>query len=335
MKLNTNGAYVWTNIYPTVADGFNAGNAVAVDSANNYYVTGYSPDTNGFNDIVTIKYNSNGGQVWLERYSSPVPGNAAGNAIAVDANFNVYVAGYDTGPGGGTEMVLIKYSPITLEVLSNGTVQLQAQGAAGELFNVQATSDLQNWQTSANPPPTPTASSNSTTPTPPNTPPASTPPSHSEAETRKETEKNETTPAKNRELDRMNGQKRHFSRTDPFTMQGIEFSVCQTENICGNTMVSGGYGAKFDNTNNGSVLLLNNDFSGAGYVAFGHGGFPSVLTNAQIYGNILPQGVTFQVQLDYLNSFGWFLDENTYLNNSGMSGPAFTDPMTTAAHTSN
>ena len=56
------------------------------------------------------------------------------------------MAGYDTGPGGGTEMVVIKYSPITLQVLSNGTVQLQAQGAAGELFDVQATSDLQNWQ---------------------------------------------------------------------------------------------------------------------------------------------------------------------------------------------
>jgi hypothetical protein len=43
-------------------------------------------------------------------------------------------------------MVLIKYSPVTLQVLANGTVQLQAQGASGELFDVQTTSDLQNWQ---------------------------------------------------------------------------------------------------------------------------------------------------------------------------------------------
>ncbi len=145
-KINTAGAYIQTNFYPSSPVNSSEALAVAVDSANNYYVTGYSPGTNGFNDIVTIKYNQGGGQVWLERYSSPAPGNAAGNAIAVDANFNVYVAGYDTGPGGGTEMVVIKYSPITLQVLSNGTVQLQAQGAAGELFNVQATSDLQNWQ---------------------------------------------------------------------------------------------------------------------------------------------------------------------------------------------
>jgi hypothetical protein len=145
-KLNTSGAYVWTNLYPSAPANSSAATAIAVDSANNVYVTGYSPGTNGYNDIVTIKYNASGGQVWLQRYSSPVPGNAAGNAIAVDANFNVYVAGYDTGPGGGTEMVVIKYSPVTLQVLSNGTVQLQAQGAAGELFDVQASSDLQTWQ---------------------------------------------------------------------------------------------------------------------------------------------------------------------------------------------
>ncbi len=145
-KINPNGNYVWTNIYPTVTSGFNAANAVAIDSGNNYYVTGYSPGTDGFKDIVTIKYYSSGGQAWLQRYSSPVPGNAAGNSIAVDASGNVYVAGYDTNPGGGTATVLIKYSPVTLQVLANGTVQLQAQGASGELFDVQATSDLQNWQ---------------------------------------------------------------------------------------------------------------------------------------------------------------------------------------------
>ncbi len=145
-KISPAGSYTHTNLYPPSSVNMSAASAVAVDSANNYYVTGYSPGTNGFNDIVTIKYNQSGGQAWLERYSSPVPGNAAGNAIAVDNSGNVYVAGYDTGPGGGTEMVVIKYSPVTLQVLSNGTVQLQAQGSSGELFDVQATSDLQNWQ---------------------------------------------------------------------------------------------------------------------------------------------------------------------------------------------
>jgi hypothetical protein len=67
------------------------------------------------NDIVTIKYGPNGNQIWLQRYSSPGNGNAAGNAIAVDNNGNVYVTGYDTTAAGGTEIVTIKYSPVTLQ----------------------------------------------------------------------------------------------------------------------------------------------------------------------------------------------------------------------------
>jgi Beta-propeller repeat len=118
---------------------------MAVDSGNNSYVSGYSPGTNASNDIVTIKYDPNGNQIWLQRYNGPGNGNDAGNAIAVDNNGNVYVAGYDTTTAGGTEMVLIKFSPVTLQLLTNGTVLLQAQGSPGESFDIQASEDLLNW----------------------------------------------------------------------------------------------------------------------------------------------------------------------------------------------
>jgi hypothetical protein len=108
-------------------------------------VTGYSPGTNGTNNIATMKYDPNGNQIWLQRYDGPSNGNDAGNAIAVDNNGNVYVAGYDTTTAGGTEMVLIKYSPVILQVLTNGTVLLQAQGSPGESFDIQASADLINW----------------------------------------------------------------------------------------------------------------------------------------------------------------------------------------------
>ena len=119
--------------------------SVAVDSGNSCYVTGYSPGTNSGNDIVTIKYDPNGNQMWLQRYGSPGNGNAAGNAIAVDKSGNVYVTGYDTTSAGGTEIVTIKYSPVTLQRRSDGTVLLQAQGSPGESFDIQASQDLLNW----------------------------------------------------------------------------------------------------------------------------------------------------------------------------------------------
>jgi hypothetical protein len=144
-KISPNGTTIWTNNYPQPPTGSSAASSVAVDAAGGAYVTGYSAGTNGTNDIVTIKYDPNGNQVWLQRYSSPSGGNAAGNAIAVDNNGNVYVTGYDTTAQGGTEIVTIKYSPVTLQRRSDGTVILQAQGSPGEAFDIEASADLLNW----------------------------------------------------------------------------------------------------------------------------------------------------------------------------------------------
>jgi hypothetical protein len=42
-------------------------------------------------------------------------------------------------------MITIKYSAVTLQRRSDGTVQLQAQGSPGESFDVKASTDLQTW----------------------------------------------------------------------------------------------------------------------------------------------------------------------------------------------
>jgi hypothetical protein len=144
-KANKNGSWAWTNFFPIGASLPSAASAIGMDAAYNSYVTGYSCATNGTNDIVTIKYDQNGNQIWLQRYSSPGGGNASGNAIAVDNNGNVYVTGYDTTAAGGTEIVTIKYSPVVVQRRSDGTVILQAQGSPGESFDVEASEDLLNW----------------------------------------------------------------------------------------------------------------------------------------------------------------------------------------------
>ena len=146
-KIDTNGMYVWTNIYEQTPTGGSAGTAIAVDKSDNVYVTGYSPGTNSGNDIVTIEYDNNGNQLWLGRYNGPANGDDEANAIAVDVNGNVYVAGYETVAGGGTEMILIKYAPgPILNKQANGNILLQAEGSPAQIFDFQASTNLQTWQ---------------------------------------------------------------------------------------------------------------------------------------------------------------------------------------------
>jgi hypothetical protein len=61
------------------------------------------------------------------------------------SNWFDYVTGYDTTTAGGTEIVTIKYIPVSLQRRSDGIVILQAQGTPGESFDIEASADLLNW----------------------------------------------------------------------------------------------------------------------------------------------------------------------------------------------
>ncbi len=139
------GTCGWSNLYLASLPNVPSSALGVVPNAGTYYVTGFSPFPNAGNDIVTIAYDTNGKQLWLQRYDGPAHGDDEGNAICVDTNGNVYVAGYDTPIGGGTEMVLIKYSPITVHHEANGDFQLEAQGAPSEPFDIQASTNLDTW----------------------------------------------------------------------------------------------------------------------------------------------------------------------------------------------
>jgi hypothetical protein len=77
---------------------------------------------------------------------------------------------------------------------------------------------------------------------------------------------------------------------------------------------------------------LNNNFGAAAYRGIGYQFTGESINTAQIFGNILGQGVSFHVQLTYSNSFGWFLGGNTNVDTNSNIVPLFTDPASTAAH---
>jgi hypothetical protein len=41
--------------------------------------------------------------------------------------------------------VTIKYIPISIKPQGNGTVMIQASGSPGEMFDIEASTNLQNW----------------------------------------------------------------------------------------------------------------------------------------------------------------------------------------------
>jgi hypothetical protein len=125
-----------------------------------------------------------------------------------------------------------------------------------------------------------------------------------------------------------------FDSTNDYPGAAVNVARCQVANVCGNTLIVGGYGFYYTGTNT-SALILNNNFNSATYRGIGYRFGGDSVATAQIFGNTLSEGVSFHVQLPYTNSFGWFVGSNTYVTNITTRAPAFFDPASSAIHVYN
>lgn len=114
IKYSANGEQIWVRRYNGLGNSDDSANAIAVDSSGNVYVTGASVGSGTSSDYATIKYDTNGTQLWVKRYNEANLDDSA-NALAVDNSGNVYVTGASVGSSTSSDYALIKYS-------SNGTV---------------------------------------------------------------------------------------------------------------------------------------------------------------------------------------------------------------------
>lgn len=115
-KYNSSGTLQWQRILGGASNDF--GQSVAIDSADNVYVFGYTFSvTAGVDDFALAKYNSSGTIQWQRRLGGA--SGERGYSVAIDSTDNVYVAGYTNSTGaGGSDFLLAKYD-------SSGTIQLQ------------------------------------------------------------------------------------------------------------------------------------------------------------------------------------------------------------------
>ena len=112
IKYSSAGQKQWVARYNGPNNGDDGAEGIAVDGSGNVYVTGVSRNANGFSDYVTIKYNSAGQELWVDRYYSR-PGNYPDEAyaIAVDGSGNAYVTGASFYGTASYDYGTIKYNP--------------------------------------------------------------------------------------------------------------------------------------------------------------------------------------------------------------------------------
>lgn len=109
IKYNPNGVQQWRSVYK--GQGYNTDKAfgLAVDGSNNIIVTGFTTQTNGNIDYITLKYNANGILQWSKTYNGTGNGIDKAWGIAVDNTDNIFITGSSKG-SSDNDCVTIKYN---------------------------------------------------------------------------------------------------------------------------------------------------------------------------------------------------------------------------------
>jgi hypothetical protein len=119
-KYDSEGKELWVARYNGPGNGDDSAVAIAVDGTGDVYVTGSSLGLDTSTDYATVKYDSEGKELWVARYNGPDNNYDTPSGLAVDIEDNVYV----TGQSGG-DYITAKYD-------SNGnqlwTVQYNGPG---------------------------------------------------------------------------------------------------------------------------------------------------------------------------------------------------------------
>jgi len=93
-KYNTNGQLLWYAQYDGAGNGQDYGISIAVDNSYNVFVTGTAfIDSQNNNDLILIKYNSNGDLQWTRTYNGTASGNDYGADLYLDNAGGVFVTG--------------------------------------------------------------------------------------------------------------------------------------------------------------------------------------------------------------------------------------------------
>ncbi|MDZ7362986.1 MAG: SBBP repeat-containing protein [candidate division KSB1 bacterium] len=119
IKYNSAGAEQWVDRYNGPGNSSDYAYALGLDAAGNVYVTGYSWGSGTSHDYATIKYNSAGVRLWLERHNEPGNDSDYAQALAVDAAGNIGLAGASYRLDTDYDFLTVKYNSASLKQWSD------------------------------------------------------------------------------------------------------------------------------------------------------------------------------------------------------------------------
>jgi hypothetical protein len=125
VKYSPSGSQVWAMIFDRGLGDNDRGSQLVLDANANVYVVGTSRGNGTADDIVTIKYDSNGSQQWVSYFNGTANGSEEGRALAVNSTGDVFVCGVTPDAGFINDGVVIKYNSSGTQQwaqLYNGTV---------------------------------------------------------------------------------------------------------------------------------------------------------------------------------------------------------------------
>ncbi|MBW8039449.1 MAG: hypothetical protein FVQ85_05565 [Planctomycetes bacterium] len=111
IKYDSNGDELWKSLYDGPANESDYSEALTIDDLGNVYVAGVSDGGQTLNDCVTIKYDSNGNELWVASFDGLNSKSDGLEDLVVDSFGNVYVTGYSLSYGVSMDYVTIKYDP--------------------------------------------------------------------------------------------------------------------------------------------------------------------------------------------------------------------------------
>jgi uncharacterized delta-60 repeat protein len=109
IKYSASGTEEWVAYYEGIDALDDKAACVALDDSGNVYVSGSSKSTANGTDIITIKYDNQGNEIWSVSYNGSGNSDDTPTNLAIDPFGNVIVCGGSYGDGSSLDYVTIQY----------------------------------------------------------------------------------------------------------------------------------------------------------------------------------------------------------------------------------